>query len=161
MVFRFCFFFFFSSSKGALPPGAVGHMLYFSINFPKPGWIHTWSPLSLIKGRQKKGTDIYYQHLAILSQLRFYLCVHPHTCALSTIRLFTVPWTVAHKASLSMDFFRQEYWSGLLFPSPGDLLSPGTKSESLASSMLKRGFCTSASPWEAQLYIHEIITLTS
>ena len=91
----------------------------------------------------------------------FYLCVHPYTCSLSTIHLFAVPWTVTHKASLSMDFSRQEYWSGLLFPSPGDLLSPGTESESLASSTLKRGFCTSASPWEAQLYIHEIIKLTS
>ena len=35
------------------------------------------------------------------------------------------PWTVAHQASLSMEFSRQEYWSGLPFPSPGDLLDPG------------------------------------
>ena len=34
-------------------------------------------------------------------------------------------WTVAHQASLSMEFSRQEYWSGLPFPSPGDLLDPG------------------------------------
>ena len=36
------------------------------------------------------------------------------------------PWTVAHQASLSKEFSRQEYWSGLLFPSPGDLPDPGT-----------------------------------
>ena len=37
------------------------------------------------------------------------------------------PWTVAHQASLSIEFFRQEYWSWLLFPSPGDLADPGTE----------------------------------
>ena len=35
------------------------------------------------------------------------------------------PWTVGHQAPLSMEFSRQEYWSGLPFPSPGDLLKPG------------------------------------
>ena len=38
------------------------------------------------------------------------------------------PWTVAHQASLSMGFPRQEYWSELPFPSPGDLPNPGIKS---------------------------------
>ena len=37
------------------------------------------------------------------------------------------PWTVAHQAPLSMEFSRQEYWSGLPFPSPGDLPDPGLK----------------------------------
>ena len=38
---------------------------------------------------------------------------------------FATPWTVAHQAPLSMGFSRQEYWSGLPFPSPGDLPNPG------------------------------------
>ena len=38
---------------------------------------------------------------------------------------FATPWTVAHQAPLAMEFFRQEYWSGLLFPTPGDLSDPG------------------------------------
>ena len=38
---------------------------------------------------------------------------------------FTTPWTVARQAPLSMEFPRQEYWSGLLFPAPGDPLDPG------------------------------------
>ena len=42
------------------------------------------------------------------------------------------PWTVALQAPLSMGFPRQEYWSGLLLPSPGDLPDPGIKPESLA-----------------------------
>ena len=37
------------------------------------------------------------------------------------------PWTVAHQAPLSMGFSTQEYWSGLPFPSPGDLPEPGTE----------------------------------
>ena len=45
--------------------------------------------------------------------------------ALSHVRLFVTPWTVAHQAPLSMGFSRQEYWSGLPFPSPGDLPDPG------------------------------------
>ena len=43
----------------------------------------------------------------------------------SWVRLFVTPWTVALQAPLSMEFFRQEYWSGLPFPSPGDLPDPG------------------------------------
>ena len=42
------------------------------------------------------------------------------------------PWTVARKALLSMGFFRQEYWSGLSFPSPGDLPNPGIEPRSPA-----------------------------
>ena len=45
--------------------------------------------------------------------------------SLSRVRLFATPWTVALQAPLSMGFFRQEYWSGLPFPSPGDLPNPG------------------------------------
>ena len=44
---------------------------------------------------------------------------------LSRVRLFVTPWTVAYQASPSMGFSRQEYWSGLPFPSPGDLPDPG------------------------------------
>ena len=45
--------------------------------------------------------------------------------SLSRVQLFATPWTVAYKAPLSMEFPRQEYWSGLPFPSPGDLPEPG------------------------------------
>ena len=41
-------------------------------------------------------------------------------------------WTIAHQASLSMGFFRQEYWSGLPFPPPGDLPDPGVETTSPA-----------------------------
>ena len=45
--------------------------------------------------------------------------------SLTCVRLFVTPWTVAYLAASPMGFYRQEYWSGLPFPSPGDLLDPG------------------------------------
>ena len=48
------------------------------------------------------------------------------------VQLFVNPWTVAYQAPLSMGFFRQEYWSGLPFPSPGDLPDPGMEPGSTA-----------------------------
>ena len=52
--------------------------------------------------------------------------------SLSRVRLFATPWTVAYQAPPSRGFSRQEYWSGLPFPSPGDLPNPGIKSRSPA-----------------------------
>ena len=48
------------------------------------------------------------------------------------VRLFATPWTAAHQAPLSMGFSRQEYWSGLPFPSPGGLPNPGIEPRSPA-----------------------------
>ena len=52
--------------------------------------------------------------------------------SLSRVRLFATPWTVAYQSSQSMGFSRQEYWSGLPFPSPGDPPDPGIEPESPA-----------------------------
>ena len=46
---------------------------------------------------------------------------------LSPVQLFVTPWTVVYQAPLSMGYLKQEYWSGLPFPSPGDLPNPGIK----------------------------------
>ena len=48
----------------------------------------------------------------------------------SRVRLFATPWTVVYQAPPSMGFFREEYWSGLPFPSPVDLPDPGIEPES-------------------------------
>ena len=58
-------------------------------------------------------------------------------------------WTVARQAPLSMGLPRQEYWSRLPFPSPGDLPDPGIKPMSLISSALAGGFFTTSITWEA------------
>ena len=52
--------------------------------------------------------------------------------SLSRVRLFATPWTVAHQAPPSMGFSRQEYWSGVPCPSPGDLPNPGIEPRSPA-----------------------------
>ena len=52
--------------------------------------------------------------------------------SLSHVQLFATPWTVAHQAPQSMGFYRQEYWSGLPFSSPGDLPDLGIKPRSPA-----------------------------
>ena len=54
-------------------------------------------------------------------------------CVLSYTQVFAASWTVAQQAPLSMELSRQEYWSGLPFPSPGDLPDSGIEPASLAS----------------------------
>ena len=56
-----------------------------------------------------------------------YVCVKVKVKSLSRVRLFATPWTVAYQAPPSMGFSWQQYWSGLPFPSPGDLPDPGIK----------------------------------
>ena len=67
----------------------------------------------------------------------FFLLVSMHACMLSHfshVQLFAPSWTIAHQVSLSMGFSRQGYRSGLPCPPPGDLLDPGIKPASPASS---------------------------
>ena len=66
--------------------------------------------------RQRK-TNMLWYHLHVESKVK--------VKSLSRVRLFATPWTVAYQDSPSMGFSRQEYWSGLLFPSPGDIPDPG------------------------------------
>ena len=67
----------------------------------------------------------------------------------SRVWLFVTPWTVAHQASLSMGFSRQEYWSGLPLPPPGYLPDPGIKPASFMSAALAGGFFTTSTTWKA------------
>ena len=65
---------------------------------------------------------------------------------LNCIWLFVTLWTVARRAPLSMGFPRQEYWSGLLFPTPGDISNSGFEPKSPASPTLPGGFFTIVPP---------------
>ena len=67
-------------------------------------------------------------------------------CALSCVQLFVILWTVARPASLFMEFFRQESWSELPFPPPGDLLDPGIEPATPASPALASEFFTTVPP---------------
>ena len=73
------------------------------------------------------------------------VCVCVCVCArvLSHVRLFATPWTVAHQTPLSMGFPRQEYWSGLPLPPPGNLLNLDFEP---MSSALAGGFFTTEPP---------------
>ena len=64
-------------------------------------------------------------------------------------RLSVTPWTAALQTLLSMRFSRQEYWSGLPYPSRGDLPSPGIEPVSLISPALAGGFFTTSTTWKA------------
>ena len=60
---------------------------------------------------------LYHQHSSLMKKVKVKLLIH--------VRLFVTPWTVTYQAPLSMGFSRQEYWSGVPLPSPGDLPNPG------------------------------------
>ena len=66
----------------------------------------------------------------------------------SHVQLFVTPWTVTYQAPWSMGFSRQEYWSGLPFPSPGDLPNPGIERGSPA---LQAGALLSEPPGKATI----------
>ena len=109
---------FFASSSFWWLTAYLGYWLHHS-NLCLDGHIVSWSVFSsvclrtLVTGRRS------YPHNPGSS---------PHLKIF--VQLFAMPWTVAYKAALSMEFFRQEYWSGLPFPFPGDLPDPGIESRS-------------------------------
>ena len=67
-----------------------------------------------------------------------------HAQSLQSCSTLCDPWTVAHQAPLSTEFFRHEYWSGLPIPSPRDLPNPGIEPVSLTSPALAGGLFTTA-----------------
>ena len=68
---------------------------------------------------------------------------------LSHFRLCVNPWPIACQAPLSMGFSRQEHWSGLPFPSPGDLPDLGVEHASLRLPALSGRFFATGATWEA------------
>ena len=70
----------------------------------------------------------------------------------SHVRPFATLWTAARQAPLSLGFFRQEYWSGLPCPPPGNLPNPGIKPASLTSPVLAGIFFNTSATWEALFF---------
>ena len=85
----------------------------------------------------------------------FVLCVLSH---FSHVQLGATWWTIACQVPLSMGFSRQEYWSGLPLPSPGDLPNPELKFVSLMSHALAGGFFITSTTWEAGYIFRRGIT---
>ena len=77
---------------------------------------------------------IFYVHTV------YFIYSDVHVCMLNCVQLFAPPWTVACQDLLSMEFSRQEYWSRLPLPSPGDLPDPGIEPTSLVSPALTSKF---------------------
>ena len=83
--------------------------------------------------------------------------------SLSCVQLFVTPWTVAHQAPPSMGFSRQEYWSGLPFPSPGDLPDPRMepKSSALQTDALQTDALPSEPPGKFYHILEKVCSLFS
>ena len=110
-------------------------MLIYSICFSPSDLLHSvWQSLGLFTSLQMT----QFHSFLWLSDIPWHICttfLHPffYWCtfkvsdvkSLSRVRLLATPWTVAYQAPPSMGFSRQDCWSGLPFPSPGDLPDPG------------------------------------
>ena len=100
---------------------------------PETGWMIYWK-------RKKK------EYINVCSQM------------LSHVQLFGTPWIIACQTHLFMGFSRQEYWSGVPFPFPGNLPYPGIEPVSLMSPALAGGFFTISTTWKAQ-YTNKYIVI--
>ena len=118
----------------------------------------TFSREKGLRGREMGKVPAFRVNLGSESQL-YYLLVKVKVTSLSHVRLFATPWTIAHQAPLSMGFSGQEYWSGLPFPSPGDLPDPGIEPGSPA---LQADALSSEPPGKPKSLLKEILyTLVS
>ena len=91
--------------------------------------------------------------LILFSEKFLFMTVYTECCeffVLSCAQLFATLWTVDCQAPLSIEFSRQEYWSGLPFPTPRDLPNPGIKPVFLVSPTLAGGFFTTSITWVIQ-----------
>ena len=103
-----------------------------------------------IIGRKQQGQDLNPGHCPDLLSIHYaLLIILDIVCAKSLQSCLTVRPHVAPQAPLSLEFSRQEYWSGLLHPSPGDLPNPGLKLLSLKSPALASVFFTTSVTREA------------
>ena len=91
-------------------------------------------------------SDIQTRRCLLKMLLSFHMC---YMLSCSVMSDSVTPWTVACQIPLCMEFSRQEYWSGLPFPSPGDLPDPGTEPASPALQVILNHWAT----WEADCII--------
>ena len=110
----------------------------------------TFSRINHILGH-KSSLSKYKKTEIISSIFSDYTAMSVCVCTLSCVWLFVTPWTVAHQAPLSMESSRQEYWSGLPYPTSRDLPNPRIKSGSPVSPALAGRFFTTVPPGKPSL----------
>ena len=120
-----------------------------------PTWTRSESVLFQFKSQTDKSpecsksqTPVLYTAFGVLINVWNFSVVQ----SLSHVQLFVTPWTAARQASLSVGFPRQEYWSRLTFPSPGDLPEQGIEPMSLASPALGGKFFTTEPPGKRNFF---------
>ena len=115
-------------------------------------WVAISYPKQINRRNKIRNQKVWLCQTLILLQNEFSIglcaCRHIFSC----VQLCAMLWTVARQAPLSMGFSRQEYWSGLPFPSPGDFPDPGIKPMCLMSLALTSSFFTTSTTLEAPLY---------
>ena len=102
-------------------------------------------------GREHK--ELYMESSRLCSCLLplCFSCISLYPQSLSHVCLFETLWTTACQAPLSMEFSRQEYWSGLPFPPPGNLPDPGTELASPVSPVLQADSLSTEPPGKPKL----------
>ena len=121
------------------------------ISYNKALAILHWDCLALFSGNRYRRKQLWIgtRDVCISAGLHF---AHGNMTA-----EFVAPWTVSPLAPLSMEFSKQEYWSGLPVPTPGDLPNPGVEPTSLVSPALAGGFFTTCTTWEVPLKIQWLV----
>ena len=113
----------------------------------------TASCLSLLTSRSK---SVKISITLVIMRIKLVnMCIHAKSPQPYPTLCDLIDW--AHQAPLSMGFFRQEYWSGLPCPLPGDLPNPGTEPVGLTSPALAGRFFTTSDTWEALVSMLKIV----
>ena len=113
-----------------MTPWTVAHQAPLSMGFPKQ---ECWSGLPFptpgdipdLQPESPRSPAVAVGFFTTMSPGNQLVIQFSSVQLLSRVRLFVTPWTVAYQAPPSMGFSKQECWSGLPFPSPGDLPDPG------------------------------------
>ena len=106
-----------------------------------------------------------YVYIHVCTHMHIHVCMYIHMCVCvcvpSHVQFFVTLWPEACQALLSMEFSRQEDWSGLPFSTPGDLPKPGIEPASLVTLALAGGFFTAAPHMDIHIHMHRTTRLHS
>ena len=113
------------------------------------GATQSWTRLKWLSSRLSNSLSFAFQNsFRTINRINHQLFLKKFW-SLHHVQLFVTPWTVIRQAPLSMEFSRQEYWSGLPFPSPGDLPDPGIEPRSPA---LQADSLPNEPPWKTNYF---------